>query len=147
MAKIIKYGLVPITVFTLCFFALYKLTAKCWVYDLPNDYKIRKTSNDNVTLGVEINHDFYTTYQEKTVGIDEYVAEFQYNDQFVGVKALKIVDKNANVIFYLVNTKEQEVYGPYNDEESYLAATGVWAEEPMNDWMTTTEVPEGAYFK
>jgi len=147
MAKIIKYILLIGTILALGLFCIYKLTAKTWVYDLPNNYKLRKTATANVTLGVEIDGDFYTKYQGKKVGIEEYIAEFQENEQFVGVKVLEVEEDTTNLLFYLIDTKEREVHGPYRDEESYLAASGVWSEKGLGDWKTTTETPEGAYFK
>ena len=147
MARQIKYGLAVLAVLAVGFYLIYKMTSVAWIYDLPNNYKVRKTNNENVTIGVEIDKDFYTEYQNKKVGIAEYIAEFQYNSQFVGVKALKVKEENVSVLFYLIDTKEQSVYGPYGDEESYLAASGVWSNEGLGNWITTTEVPEGAYFK
>lgn len=147
MAKIIKYGIIFLTALGLIIFFLYKFVDKTWVYDLPNNYKVRKLSNANVVVGVEIEKDFYTTYQEKEVGIEEYVAQFQYNNEFVGIKALTLVKEETGIVFYLIDTTEQEVHGPYYDEESYIAAMRVWSKEAMGEWITTTEIPNGAYFK
>lgn len=147
MAKVIKNGLIFLTVLALLGFFFYKMIDKTWVYDLPNNYKVRKLSTANVVVGVEINRDFYTTYKNKKVGVNEYVAQFQYNDQFIGIKALTTIKEETGIIFYLIDTIDQEVHGPYYDEESYLAAMGVWSKETMGDWITTTETPDGAYFK
>lgn len=147
MARIVKYTIITITVLAIIGFFFYKLVDKTWVFDLPNQYKIRKTSTANVVVGVEINKDFYTSYNNKKVGIEDYVAQFQYNDRFVGVKALTTNDDQAKILFYLIDTIDQEVHGPYTDEESYLAVTGVWTSDKMSEWIPTTEVPDGAYFK
>lgn len=147
MGKIAHYILIVGIVLALGIFFIYKLTAKTWVYDLPNNYKVRQTSDMNVTVGVEVDGDYYTAYEDKKVGIDDYVAEFQYNKQYVGVKALSIENGETVIKFYFIDTKEREVHGPYYDEESYLAAIGVWSKEVLDEWITTTKTPDGAYFK
>ncbi len=147
MGKIIRNFLIIGIVCGLGLFFIYKLTAKTWVYDLPNHYKVRQTSDMNVTIGVEIDGDYYTSYQDKKVGIDDYVAEFQYNKQYVGVKALRASNEEVVVRFYFIDTENQEIHGPYSDEESYLAAVGVWSDDVLDEWITTTKAPDGAYFK
>ncbi len=147
MGKIIRFIVVFVTVLAIGAFVLHKLVSPSWVFDLPNGYKIRKTSNSNVVLGVEIDGDFYTQYQDRQVGVEEYVAEFQYNEDFIGLKCLHVDGEDASVLFYLVNTKEQEVRGPYEDEESYLAVVGVWSSDVLSSWISTTEAPEGARFQ
>lgn len=147
MGKIIRF----LTVFLICLaigvFVIHKLVSPSWVFDLANDYKICKTSNSNVILGVEIDDDFYTEYNGEKVGVTDYVAEFQYNDRFVGLKTLRVEEENVSVLFYLVDTEDREVHGPYEEEESYLVVLGVWSDEVLCDWITTTEVPEGAKFQ
>lgn len=147
MAKTIRNILVFVTLLCIGIFVVFKLTSVSWVYDLPNDYKVFRETDGNVTIGKEIDGDFYKTYQDRRIGIDEYVAEFQFNKQFVGVKALEIVEGNAAIKFYLVDTFDSSIYGPYFDEESYLAASFVWSADAMGEWKTTTEMPEGAYYK
>lgn len=147
MAKISRNILLLVTLLCIGIFVIFKLTSVAWVYDLPNDYKVFRHSDASVTIGKEIDGDYYTSYQDKEIGIDEYVAEFQFNDRFVGVKALAIENEETIIKFYLIDTVESCVYGPYFDEENYLAASGVWTDEVLGDWITTTEVLEGAYYK
>ncbi len=140
MARLVHF-LIVFTLALLFFgFVLLKLVFPSWVYDLPNNYKIRKTSNQNVVLGLEIDGDFET----EKYGIGDYVGEFQYNERYVGVKALKVEEEMVQVLFYLVDTEKQMIRGPFFDEESYLAAMGVWEVPVLSEWITTTEVPSGA---
>lgn len=147
MAKIIRNILLIVTLFCIGMFVIYKLTSVSWAYDLPNDYKVFKQGDTSVTIGKEIDGDYYTSYQDKKIGIGEYVAEFQFNDRFIGVKALAIENDETLIKFYLIDTLDSCVYGPYLDEESYLAASGVWSNSTLGDWITTTEIPTDAYYK
>lgn len=140
MGKIIRFILVFVVTLLIGGFILLKTVVPSWTYDLPNDYKIWKKSNQNVVLGIEVEGDFKTQ-------IDEYIAQFQFNDSFIGVKTLVLDGEDAIVHFYLVNTKEKEVRGPYFDEESYLAVAGVWSDDVLGEWITTTEAPDGAKFR
>ena len=43
--------------------------------------------------------------------------------------------------FYLIDTKNEEIHGPYKDEETYLAVVGVWSKEVLGDWIPTIDNP------
>jgi len=140
MGRIIRFLLVFLVTLLIGGFILYKVVVPSWTYDLPNDYKVWKKSNQSVVLGYERNGDFETQ-------IDEYIAQFQYNDNFIGLKTLVLEGEAAIVRYYLINTVDKEVRGPYFDEESYLAVVGVWSEDVLGEWITTTETPDGAKFR
>ena len=137
MAKIKRFLLVFILTLVIGGIVLYKLTVPSWSYDLPNDYKIWKKSNQNVVFGYVIDGDF-------ELQIDEYVAEFQYNNDFIGLKTLVLDGENPVVHFYLIDAYEREVRGPYLDEATYLAVSGVWSSNVLGKWITTTKIPDGA---
>ena len=139
--KILYYGVIPVILILLIFIVIILVTNPNWKYSLPNDYYIRKTSNQNVELVKKIGNKFYTEYKTKQVGISSYIAEFQYNDNFVGVKTLDVIDEEAVVYFYLIDTKNEEIHGPYKDEETYLAVVGVWSKEVLGDWFPTIDNP------
>ena len=140
MGKLIRFVVVFLVTLVIGGIVLYKLTVPSWLYDLPHDYKIWKKSNQSVVLGFEKNGDF-------EVQVDEYIAQFQYNEKFIGLKTLVLDGEDAIVHFYLVNTLEKEVRGPYLDEASYLAVVGVWSSDSLGEWITTTEIPDGAKFR
>lgn len=139
--KILYFGLIPIILILLIFLIIIRVTNPNWEYNLSNDYVIRKISNQNVELVKKIGNKFYTEYKGKKVGIPSYVAEFQYNDDFIGIKTIDYVDEESVVYFYLVDTNSEEVHGPYKDEETYLAVVGVWSKEVLGDWISTLENP------
>jgi len=144
MAKIIKkflyLGVIPIISILLILMIIIKVINPNWEYKLSNDYFIKKTSS-NVELVKKINNKYYTKYKDKKIGISSYVAEFQYNENFVGVKTIEIINEESIIYFYLVDTKEEEIHGPYTDEETYLAVVGVWSKEVLGDWISTLENP------
>ena len=139
--KILYYVVIPIILILLIFLVIIMVTNPNWKYKLPNDYYIRKTSDQNVELVKKIDNKFYTEYETKQVGISSYIAEFQYNDNFIGVKTLDVIKEEAVVHFYLIDTKNMEIHGPYKDEETYLAVVGVWSKKVLGNWITTTENP------
>lgn len=145
MAKIIKkilyYGLIPLIIILMLIILIIKLTNPNWTYKLTNDYYIRKTSNQNVELSKKINNKYYTKYKGNIIGVSSYVAEFQYNDDFIGIKTIEILNNDTTVNFYLVDTNNEEVKGPYTSEETYLAVVGVWSKKPLGNWITTTTNP------
>lgn len=91
---------------------------KTWHHDLPNNYQIRKTKDLKVQVGYVENNKFYLDYNDKKVGVDEYTAEFQTSDNYVGLKCVK--EETLEVIYYIIDTKNQNVYGPYSDLDTYL---------------------------
>ena len=91
---------------------------KFWKHNLPNNYQIRKGKDMMVHVGYVDNNKFYINYEGKKVGVDEYVAEFQTSDNYVGLRCVK--EKTLEVIYYIIDTKNRNVYGPYNDLDTYL---------------------------
>lgn len=115
-----------------------------WTYDLPNNYAIKKTSETNVVLGKYIDNIFEIKDNNKQVGIEDYIAEFSYGKRYVSLKCLKSSNDNIIVKFYIVDTKEDNIYGPYNDEETYKEVKNKIVDEELNDWIKTTTKPEKA---
>jgi len=139
--KILYYGVIPVILILLIFLVIIKTTTPTWKYNLPNDYIIRKTSNQNVELVKKINNKYYTIYNDKQIGIQSYIAEFQYNNTFIGVKTIDVKEEQTILSFYLIDTKSMDIHGPYKDEETYLAVVGVWSKEVLGNWITTLENP------
>lgn len=118
-----------------------------WTYDLPNNYAIKKTSETNVVLGKYIDNIFEIKDNNKQVGIEDYIAEFSYGKRYVSLKCLKSSNDNIIVKFYIVDTQEDNIYGPYNDEETYKEVKNKIVDEELNDWIKTTTKPEKAINK
>ena len=48
------------------------------------------------------------------------------------------------VKFYIIDTSEDNIYGPYNDEETYEEVKNKIIDEDLNEWIKTTTKPDGA---
>ena len=92
-------------------------------------------------------HIFEIKDNNKQVGIEDYIAEFSYGERYVSLKCLKSSNDNIIVKFYIVDTKEDNIYGPYNDEETYKKVKNKIVDEELNDWIKTTTKPEKAINK
>ena len=119
-----------------------------WTYDLlPNHYAIKKTSSTEVVLGKYIDGLFEVTQDGKQIGIEDYIAEFAYGETYIALKCLEPIDNSINIKFYIVDTKNDNIYGPYKDEETYNAVVDKIVDEELNDWIETITIPEGAVDK
>lgn len=116
-----------------------------WTYDLlPNDYAIKKTSNTEVVLGKYIDGLFEVEKDEKQIGVEDYVAKFSYGKNYIALNCLESSDNNLKVKFYIVDSKNENIYGPYNDEETYNKVKERIVDEELNEWIETINMPEGA---
>ena len=115
-----------------------------WTYDLPNNYAIKKTSETNVVLGKYIDNIFETKDNNKQIGIEDYIVEFSYGKRYISLKCLESSTDNIIVTFYIIDTSEDNIYGPYNDEETYEEVKNKIIDEDLNEWIKTTTKPDGA---
>ncbi len=118
-----------------------------WTYDLPNDYAIKKTSSTQVVLGKYIDGLFEVEKDGKQMGIEDYIAEFSYGKNIIALKCLVEKENNIQVIFYIVDTKQDYIYGPYQDEETYESVKEKIVDEELSDWIETIKIPQGAVNK
>lgn len=119
-----------------------------WTYDLlPNNYAIKKTSNTDVVLGKYINGLFDTKNGDKQIGVEEYVAEFSYGKNYIALKCLEPNGDSVKVKFYIIDSKNEDVYGPYENEEIYNEVKEKIIDEELNEWIETIKMPEGAINK
>lgn len=116
-----------------------------WIYELPNDYVIKKTSETNIVLGKNINNSFKIKSDNKKIGIEEYIAEFSYSDNFISLKCLEA--NSLKVKFYIIDSKNSNIYGPYYDEETYKTVLDEIVDEKLSEWIETIKTPKGAVNK
>lgn len=118
-----------------------------WSYsDLPNEYEIWHINTHDIALGkMDSEHVFRKT-------IDEYVTFFCYNTKYIGVQAVYIdpalpyeeIDiKALNPEYYLLDTAEEIVCGPYTEDE-YLDQLEYIGIVDMCSWIATVPRPDGA---
>lgn len=115
-----------------------------WIYDLPNNYAIKKTSDTEVVLGKYIDDLFEIKQNDKQIGIEDYIAEFSYGENYISLKCLVPTEDSVNVKFYIIDSKNDNIYGPYQDEETYNAVAEKMIDEKLNDWIKTITIPDGA---
>lgn len=146
-----KKRLLFITIFFLIgAFIIYFITepkVEKWIYELPNDYVIKKTSDTDVILGKYIDDSFEVKTKEKQIGVVDYIAEFSYSENYIALKCLEPTDDSVKVKFYIVDTKNEDIYGPYHDQETYNAVSEEIVEEELTNWIETINKPKGAINK
>lgn len=112
-----------------------------WIYDkLPNNYIIEKKSDTNITLKKKINGAIITAENNKKVSVDDYIAEFKYSTNYIVLKCIESVENGINLKFYIIDTKSNDIYGPYLDEETYNAVASKIIDEELNDWIETNNI-------
>lgn len=129
---------------------IYLLTAQkveVWTYDLPNNYAIKKTSNTKVVLGKYVDNLFDVYENDEKIGITDYIAEFSYGERYIALKCLEETDDGVVVKFYIIDTNLSDIYGPYENEETYNAVVEKIVDEELSDWIKTTSMPDGAVNK
>lgn len=119
-----------------------------WGYELPNGYEISRVNSNCVVLGK--NGDVFEQM------VDRYVVSFCYNQSFVGLQRIPLDDIAANesidiqsydrssAEYYLVDTENDTIYGPYTEEEEYTEKCVELSVGDMCEWIETTTKPEGA---
>lgn len=90
---------------------------KIWKYNFSNNYQIRNDSKMITKVGLVLDNKFYINYKGKKVGVDDYIAEYQYSDNFIGLRCVK--NDTLEVIYYIIDTKNRDVYGFYNELDIY----------------------------
>lgn len=122
-----------------------------WTYDkLPNGYEIVHVNSEDIELDK-------ADGDSLDIKIDRYILEFCYNDSYIGIKRL-MVDENlpyqeahiedmdaSNPSYYLVDTVNDVVMGPYTAEE-YENQIEALKIDTMCDWIKTVPMPEGAHY-
>lgn len=119
-----------------------------WTYDLlPNDYAIKKTSETDVVLGKYIDGLFEVKKDDKKIGVEDYIAEFSYGKNYIALKCAEVKNNEIIVKFYIIDTKNDNIYGPYYDDETYLKVSEKIIDEELGNWIETIRIPAGAVNK
>lgn len=117
-----------------------------WIYNLPNNYVIEKKSDTKVVIGKYIDGTLELKIDNQ-VSIDDYIAEFSYSKNYVTLKCVESINNNIAVKFYIIDTKNHNIYGPYLDEETYNLVADEIVDEKLGDWIKTIARPKGAINK
>lgn len=115
-----------------------KPKVELWTYEkLPNDYVIEKKSETDMVIGKKENNKIITQKEGKKIGIEEYIAEFSYGENYIALKCLNPNQKEntVEVRFYIIDSQNEDIYGPYDLESTYLEVKEKIVTEELNDWI------------
>ncbi len=93
-----------------------------------------------MAVGKYIDNLFETEKDGKKIGFEEYVSEFQKGKKYVGFKCVKSADSGIDMLFYIIDTEENDVYGPYPLESTYEAVKQKIVDEDLGDWIKTSTI-------
>ena len=91
--------------------------------NLINNYSIKKESDTSIKL----------VKDEKEI-VTDYIAEYSYGKRYILLKCLDNT-KGININFYIVDTKDNKVVGPYD----YIEFSEIEIEEEVSEWIKTIE--------
>jgi len=112
-----------------------------WTYkELPNDYAIQKKSDTKMIVGRYIDGDLETEQGGKKIGFSEYVSEFQKGERYIGFKCVKSANDGIDMLFYIIDTENSDLYGPYSVESTYNAVKEKIVSEELGDWIKTSTI-------
>lgn len=136
--------IIAITIIGLILIGYYsKPKVELWTYDdLPNDYVIEKKSETNMIIGKKEDNKIIIKKDDKEIGLEEYIAEFSYGKNYIVLKCLNPNQKQntIDVRFYIIDSKNQDIYGPYDLESTYLEVKEKIITEELNDWIKTINI-------
>ena len=128
---------------TLFFLSGCSLFSTGWTYtDLPQGYELKKINDTEMVIGKEVEGNLEIELEGKTIGIEKYIAEFQTSDNYIGLKALDNTEDSVSVLFYIIDAKNEDVYGPYETESTYNAVVEKIVDEELGEWNKTIDINE-----
>lgn len=116
-----------------------------WQYELPNDYEIWHVNSHSIVCGKK------DTDNSLSKAVDAYIAEFCYNNQFVGLKCIDVPENWDGRIdgmeqeYYLIDTKIDGIYGPFSEKE-YFEEVESNDVSDLSEWIKTKPSPSGCKF-
>lgn len=127
--------------FPLFFLTGCNLFVHTWTYkELPNDYVIQKKSDTKMVVGKYMNGALETEQDGKKIGFSEYVSEFQKGERYIGFKCVKSASDGIDMLFYIIDTEDSDLYGPYSVESTYNAVKEKIVEEDLGNWIKTSMI-------
>lgn len=118
-----------------------------WTYSLTGPYMIIRINSRTIKLNKKIDEN---TSQSV---VSDFVLSFQYNERFVGLKALSDPEWEENahrptyeendVSYYLFDMAQGESYGPFESASEYSEKCAEASAGEMCPWIETWPKPEG----
>lgn len=113
-----------------------------WEVSLPNNYEIRRINNTTVVLGKLVEEKFVTEIDGIKIGIEEYVSKFSYSNNYIAAMCIIPTDDKIDIKYYIVDSKNSNLYGPYDSEETYNKVKEKIVDENLGEWIDTIEKPQ-----
>lgn len=154
MIKKITLSIASILIVMITFLGCVGAGLSDWKLKLPNNYEMWHINSRQIVIGYASTQDSlsWTNTEGKLIGIEAHIIEFCYNDRFVGAKQVKIEGENQKTIeklpitFYLLDTKDQKVYGPFKTEEEFVEKYKNLSISELSNWEKTNPAPKKAIF-
>lgn len=127
-----------------------------WSYDLSNGYQVLRVNTREILIGYKepggsvITQKTQKNGEIEPCGVDSYVSEFCTGDRFVGAQQAAVPSVGdkvdlSNPRYYLIDTKNQKVFGPFRTQGDYESACKKQgAASKMGKWIKTVPAPTGA---
>lgn len=136
-------------VLILCFLAISCMVGpglNDWTYPLPNEYEMYHINSKTILIT--------PLYKDKNpdselIGIPAHIVSFCLNSRFVCAKTINTENEprdDVAVSYYILDTLNQKVYGPFSSEQKYLSNVDALAITGLGEWIATSPAPEGAIF-
>lgn len=91
--------------------------------NLIDEYKIVKKSDTNVKL-IKDNKEIIT----------DYIGEYSYGKRYILLKCLDNKE-GINVVFYIIDTKDDDIHGPYETQEIFNSVKEIVVDEEISDFI------------
>jgi hypothetical protein len=116
-----------------------------WSLKLPNNYEMWYISKQDIRIGYRDNSMLKTSDDKgRMIGIPGNVIEFCSNDRYVGAKQVDI--QTENTYYYLLDTLEQNIDGPYSNESQFNNICSEMNVSGLSKWEKTTPAPKNAIY-
>ena len=106
-----------------------------WSYQLPNGYMLTHINPQRIVITSE-NHPIIIGNSVNYVIIEANIIKFCYNDNYVCIQ-----QNHADTRFYILDTLEHNVHGPFYDESEYEEKVSDLGITGLSDWKATSSNP------
>ena len=120
-----------------------QLSSNDWSYELPNDYVIWHINSRKIVCGKK------NTEHSITNVVGDYIIKFCYNDQYVCMQCVEVSNNlledidESNSRFYILDTINEDVYGPLLEQE-FKEMINILKADNLSAWIPTKPKPDGA---
>lgn len=126
-----------ILLFLLISFFIFEFYCSNKLIYITDNYYLKINNKVSNSILYKKNNRYYLELDNKKIGIDDFIVMYQYNDNYIGVKA---INSNKELVYYLIEFSSNYIYGPYDNYEKYLIIQGSFSKEILGDWTYINEL-------